>query len=201
MQNPLINILLRTHNRPIGFKRMLDSIRSQTYQNYRLIISVDNPETEKYVQGYGISDYIKPVRDETRPFPADCYFNDMIPKAQEGFIWYVDDDDFIPHNGVLELIRSTLKDGMINIYKMKSPTCIIPNYEITGKAIVECCIGTPCFIIPVEIAGLVKWAGQSGSDYLYIKELSEKVGTDKINWIDEIIYHIDKPSQRGKGEF
>lgn len=57
--NNLINILIRTSNRPNGFARIIDNIRSQTYKNYRIIVSVDNDETEEYVRKYKDVEYIR----------------------------------------------------------------------------------------------------------------------------------------------
>jgi glycosyltransferase involved in cell wall biosynthesis len=178
---------------------MFDSIQSQIYKNYRLIISVDNEKTAGYVKENGITDYIFIIKDMNMPYPADSYFNILIAEAKEGFIWCVDDDDFIPHEKVLEIISQNVKPDMISIFKMQSNT-IIPGPSVFGKSIQVCQIGTPCFVVPIEIAGRVKWRGESGSDYYYIKELTDKIGVDRINWVDEIIYKIDAPNQRGKEE-
>lgn len=197
--NNLINILLRTHNRPQGFKRMLESIRNQTYKNYKLIISVDNDKTEDYVKNHGILDYLRLIPDRNMPYPADFYFNALISEAKEGFVWCVDDDDFLPHEKVLEVISKNIESDMISIFKMQGNT-ILPGPDVFGKLIQVCQIGTPCFVVPVEFAGRAKWKGESGSDYLYIKELTDLIGLNKVKWVNEVIYKIDKPNQRGKSE-
>jgi len=198
---PFINLLLRTHDRPAGFKRMLDSIRSQTYQNYRVIVSVDNDRTRDYVIENGISDFIYIEKNPSMSYPADSYFNYMISDVIKGFIWGVDDDDYLPHDRVLEIIAENIKKDTISIFKMKNPNTIIPGAPYFGKSIEVCHIGTPCFVVPIEIARMAEWHGESGSDFRYIKELSNIIGMDKIYWIDEIVYIVDKPNQRGKGEY
>lgn len=191
---------MRTHDRPVSFKRMLDSIRIQTYTNYRIIVSVDNEKTADYVIENGITDFIRVERDSSLPYPADFYFNTLIAAVKEGLIWGIDDDDFLPHERVLENIAKSINPSMINIFKMRSINTDIPGQGYFGHKIEVCHIGTPCFIVPIEIARKASWKGESGSDFTYIKELSNIVGMNKINWVDEIIYQIDKPNQRGKGE-
>jgi len=52
MKNPLINILVRTSNRPNFFAKCYQSIREQTYKNIRLIVSYDDEFTKEYTSGY-----------------------------------------------------------------------------------------------------------------------------------------------------
>ena len=50
MKNPLINILTRTSNRPIGFKNCELSIKNQTYKNIKHIVSYDNDNDLTYLK-------------------------------------------------------------------------------------------------------------------------------------------------------
>ena len=198
----LLNLLLRTHNRPLGFKRMLGSIKSQTYTDYRIIVSVDNEVTEKYVIDNGISDYIKICPDPKHQFPADAYFNTMLAEVKEGYVWCVDDDDFVAHERVLEIIACNVVQDKISIFKMQTANnSVLPGPGYFGSKVEVCHIGTPCFVVPIDIAKQVKWGGISGSDFFYIRDVVNLVGYDHVLWVDEIIYKIDKPSQRGRGEF
>ena len=196
--NPLINILIRTHNRPLGFKRLLDSIDAQTYKNYRIIVSVDNDKTKEYVISNGILDFIS--IDKSIIGKYNLYLNVLIAETKEGFNWIFDDDDFLPNDKTLEVITNNLKEGMISIFKMKKPKAIHPSSSSFGKTIQYCDIGTPCFVVPVEIAKQALWQHGAGRDYFYIKALADKIGMDKINWVDEIICEIDCPNQHGKSE-
>ena len=51
------NIMVRTSNRPNYFSDCIKSIRSQIYENYKIIVSVDNYFSKKYVEKLNI----KPV--------------------------------------------------------------------------------------------------------------------------------------------
>jgi glycosyltransferase involved in cell wall biosynthesis len=187
---PLINILIRTSDRPNSFKRLLETIRCQTFNNYRLIVSVDNDQTKEYVIENGIKDFIRMEKNNVLMKTADLYFNFLIASALEGFVWGVDDDDFLPNERVIETITNNIKENMLNIFRMKSRS-ILPEEHVLKRG----GIGTPCFVIPVCMARQVAWQAPYASDYTYIKELSDKFGLDKIHWVDEIICQIDKPNQ------
>lgn len=189
---PLINIMIRTSNRPISFKRLLGTIKDQTCSNYKLVISVDNDKTAEYVKENGFNDYLYMNKNDESMKTADLYFNYLIASVEEGFVWGVDDDDFLPNNKVIETINKNIKEGMINIFRMKCiRKGILPKEHIVKRGH----IGTPCFIIPVEMAKKVKWKAPYASDFTYIKELTDLYGEDTVNWIDEVICEIDKPNQ------
>jgi hypothetical protein len=196
---PVINIMIRTSDRPISFKRLLGTIRNQTYNNYKLIVSIDNDQTRSYVLESGITDYLYMNKNAESMKTADLYFNYLIASVNEGYVWGVDDDDFLPNNEVIHTISNNLKEGMINIFKMKSIRAgILPEEH----KVLRGHIGTPCFIIPVEMANKVKWKAPYASDYSYIKDIVDMYGEDKINWVDEVVCEIDKPNQGetpGKG--
>ena len=93
---PLINIMIRTSNRPISFKRLLGTIKDQTCSNYKLVISVDNDKTAEYVKENGFIDYLYMDKNNESMKTANLYFNYLIASVEEGFVWGVDDDDFYP---------------------------------------------------------------------------------------------------------
>jgi glycosyltransferase involved in cell wall biosynthesis len=176
----------------------MNCIDVQTYKNYRVIVSVDNDETQGYVTSNGIAGFV--IIDKSIRGKYNLYLNVLIAETREGFNWIIDDDDFMPHDKVLEVISRNLNDDMISIFKMKKPRAIHPSQNSFGRVIQFCDIGTPCFVVPVEIAKQVLWQHGAGMDYRYIKELSDKIGMEKINWVNEIICEIDKPNQHGKSE-
>lgn len=190
--SPLINILIRTSNRPVSFKRLLGTIKSQTCNNYKLVISVDNDKTVEYVKENGFIDYLYMNRNNESMKTADLYFNYLIASVEQGFVWGVDDDDFLPNNTVIDTINKNIKADMINIFRMK---CIKKGVLPEDHTVRRGHIGTPCYVIPVEMAKKVKWKAPYASDFTYIKELTELYGENKINWVDEVICEIDKPNQ------
>ena len=106
---PLINIMIRTSNRPISFKRLLGTIKDQTCSNYKLVISVDNDKTAEYVKENGFNDYLYMDKNNESMKTANLYFNYLIASVEEGFVWGVDDDNFLPNNKVIETINKNKK--------------------------------------------------------------------------------------------
>src|SRR5690606_24316824 len=67
---PLLNILVRCHDRPGGIKRLLDSI---DYPNYRVIASYDNQSTLKYIKLMPLTRVKVTPRPHRTPPPGEEY--------------------------------------------------------------------------------------------------------------------------------
>src|SRR6188768_2413240 len=93
---PLINILIRTSQRPILFQRCLQSIQQQTYKNIRVIVSYDFD-----------CDYIPNWCDKIRVQKGDSgyywnlYCNELKEAVTDGWFMVVDDDDFMNSKSVI----------------------------------------------------------------------------------------------------
>lgn len=119
--NNLINILIRTHRRPDGFKKLIDSIKSQTYKNYRIIVSVDDMATFEYVLKHKIRiDDIVLIDGEdvnnkvSESFagsnaPYNLYFNLLLQKVDEGYVYCMDDDDYFKDENSLKVISENIE--------------------------------------------------------------------------------------------
>lgn len=114
MKKPLINILTRTSNRPIGFDINVKSVKEQTYDNINHIIGYDNDEDLNYINKYDGLIKVKVDREslisaDTSPNPMtgkysphNLYFNEMMKIVTDGWIIYYDDDDKLAHPMVIE---------------------------------------------------------------------------------------------------
>lgn len=196
--NEKLTILLRTSNRPHGFKRMLESIKSQTYlKNCNLIVSVDDDDSEKYVKEAGISGYIRFNR-EPRQHPShnpyNLYFNHMISNVNNGWIYCVDDDDYLHDDRVFERMIQTLKDpNKIYIFKLLDikGDKTLPSHSF-GEYLARGDISTQCFVVHSKHASRVKWRAIQAGDYFYIRDLIRIMGFNSVKWIDDIIYTMDR---------
>lgn len=189
-----INILMRTSNRPRGFNRMIESIRTQTYKNYRIIVSVDNDETENYVKKYSDVEYIK-MTPVTRTDPSHCpynlYFNSLINEVNEGWIFFIDDDDVLNGPNTLMKISKNVSDpDLLYVFRMQYTNRVVPNRNF-GKDIVGGDIATPNIIVNKKNAARSKWPDRRMGDFTYISGLVSEMGKDSIRWIDEITYVVN----------
>ena len=94
------NILIRTSNRPNEFKRCLKSIYDQNYSNIFLIIGYDNSDTLNYIQSENIS--INHILIDLQrywfskfDYYYNLYCNELLKHVNNGWCFFLDDDDEI----------------------------------------------------------------------------------------------------------
>lgn len=188
----MINIILRTSGRPNYFRKCLKSIVEQTYQHYRLWITVDDDYTEQYVKGYGLN-YIKVNKNypsdmdlkimEDHPGLRYCgynlYFNQVLDRIREGHIMYLDDDDMFYDNMSLETIAENL-NGLV-LWKVGFPGKTIPEPEYFGKKPEICHISGIGFAHPVTWR---RWDCFNCGDFRFVDKL---YGEMEPKWIDQVL--------------
>lgn len=201
----MLNILIRTHRRPGGFKRMMQSIEAQTYKNYKVYVSVDDDLTYQYVAAYGIDEnYIVRIdRDNLDGLtpksdaPYNLYFNLLLAKVKSGYVYCVDDDDILFDESSLSAIAGELKDKQtLYLFKMLWFGSGIPAHSFGIKPTAGD-IGTPCFCCHIGLARKAVWGGGQISDWEYINELHSIA--KEVKWVDKIVYNVIAPSG-GKSE-
>lgn len=161
---PLINILIRTSNRPKQFSNLLDSIIKQDYPNIRLIIGYDKIEALRYIPKGLETVFVS--ADHTLPFYYDCYLNDMMQLIDEGYIWCVDDDETVNPN----VISQFPLEGPGFILQLQRQKTIVPqnlNFSIG-------LIGMPCMIIHHTLKNEAKISGHGRGDSYWIREILSK---------------------------
>ena len=193
----MINILIRTHNRPKHLKECIKSIENQAYKDWRIIISADNNRAEKYTKPYGYeyirTDKIKykkrKEKSRMRKYWNE-YFNVLQGRATEGFIIYMDEDMVLYTENSLQLVADNSCEDKLLIYKYKvrEDIGIRPYRRDWGKTPVRTHINTGCFSHPAKHK--VRWRGISAGDYFAVSYLYNKL---KTTWLDEIILMGQQP--------
>jgi hypothetical protein len=189
-KEPIINILIRTSNRPSYFKVCMDSIKMQTYKNINIFVSLDN-ENDKYTIPYKVYPIrVKPKhvpkRSKTEDygicFPANNYLNDLQKHVKEGLIMYLDDDDELNDEKTLEKIVNEYKKGNDLIFwRVKIGQRIIPTAKNWEKEpMVKDISGIG---IAYDSKYKVKWEPYKRGDYRVAKKLYKKA--KMISWINE----------------
>jgi hypothetical protein len=142
-ENPIVNILVRTANRPNFFVKCIKSIQKQTYQNINIFVSIDDKSND-YTIKYPVypvfvnktNEYHLPDTSENygRVMTYNLYFNSMYPRIDKGLILYLDDDDCYPETNSIEKIVNEYKKGNeLIIWKVKIGNKVIPEPEYFGK--------------------------------------------------------------------
>lgn len=180
MEQQLINILIRTSQRPALFARCLQSISAQTYPRYRIIVAYDRPEALAYIPAELTKLYVQ--ADKSLPFFYDRYCNQLRTLVTEGWFCFLDDDDILTRPTILEelaqhftdpheaLICQFLRNG---IEKPRTP-------YIRRRIIEEGKIGLPCLVLHSKHKHLSELDGQKSGDYRYIKAVTDQLPTKFI---------------------
>jgi glycosyltransferase involved in cell wall biosynthesis len=197
-----INVITRTSNRPNGFDRNYHSIKSQTYKNINHIVIYDNPDdytnyVSKYdgITVYGvdrqklIDNYKGPIFYNKMFWPSyhNLYFNPVLQTIDEGWVIFLDDDDFFTDETTVEKIVNNLQDeDTMYIWKMiVGSMTVIPRQDAyTTKKFSLGNIGGSCFTVHSKWAKKCEWDGFKCGDFRYIQSL-DKIVPNK-EWIDEI---------------
>mgnify|MGYP001551588463 CR=1 FL=1 len=161
---PLINILIRTSNRPDLFKRCLQSIYDQRYPNVRIIVSVDNDGVD-YVPSE--IETIRVTPDKSKDFYYDLYINDLKAMVNDGYYFCLDDDDTLAPNVLNELVL----DAPAILCQINHLGRVLPISVNFGLG----CVGFPCLILHHSLKSLAMVSGLDHGDTHYIREVQSKV--------------------------
>jgi glycosyltransferase involved in cell wall biosynthesis len=127
---PLVTIGLTTYNRPDFLRESVNSVLNQTYQNFKLLIGNDYPETKITFKSLGIEfDERIEIFNFEKNIGEINNLNFLLNKSDKGwFTWLADDDIF--HESFLEsLIKSSVRldEKIVAVY------CPYISGEIPGK--------------------------------------------------------------------
>jgi hypothetical protein len=148
MQAPLINILIRTHQRPTLFQRCLASVQSQNYPNIRVIVSTDCECN--YVPDW--CERIKVMPHPELEYGYDLYVNDLKAQVTDGWMLILDDDEVLSPNCLSKL---TLNSCAI-IVQLDYMGNILP----IDAQIKPGRIGMPCIILHHSLKDLIDMKGE-----------------------------------------
>lgn len=203
-KQPIVNILVRTSNRPIYFKKCIESIENQTYKNVNVFVSYDNENTNKYLIPYKVypvkvnrknENEIKLINDSNfgLPFPSNLYLNYLFEKIQSGIVLYLDDDDKLSEPTALAKIVKELEKSELCFWNVKNKNRVIPKASNFGKEPVCCDISGIGFAYKKHLGNGIKWTEWKRGDYRVAAELYKR--TKKVSWINEILTE----TQNGEG--
>lgn len=173
----LLNLLIRTSNRPIQFKRCIESIYAQTSKDINIIVSYDREEALDY-----IPHYISKVRvwpEINALYPYNLYCNDLKRLVTSGWFAYLDDDDFIINPRSIEKIRTHLlnKDEAVICQFTRNGRVKPPFRQMDEGRIVKGYIGMPCIFLHHSHKDVAEFRATEDADYFFIKEVAEKMKT------------------------
>lgn len=209
----LINILTRTSNRPVGFKRCYNSIKYQSYTNIKHYVSYDNTEDLSYLNGLNLElvdvsnlnkekTNLKTDDDGNQYAPYNLYCNELLNHVEDGWIIFLDDDDNLYHNKIIEEIVEMIgkiddKDRLF-IWQMRYPDGrLLPtNTQIRNREIKKNFIGSPCYMFHSKYKNQVRWDSFKASDFRFLLQLMQLI-PNKV-YLSKIITQINNYGDLGQ---
>src|ERR1700748_2286539 len=122
-EKPLINILIRTSNRPKLFLKCLKSVTDQDYKNIRIIVSYDNDAALRYIPS-GL-EILKVYKRPEFQFGYDDYCNSLKSLVTDGWYAWIDDDDILMPNVLSKIVL----DAPVILVQLNRNGNIVPQSE------------------------------------------------------------------------
>lgn len=197
MDEKLINIITRTHNRPEEFRRCMSSFLQQTYNNVNWIIGTDT-ECPYYPQAHKVYiDYGEPLNIPEGKYyaPWNLYLNELQTLVKDGYVMYLDDDDEFTTPKSLQRIAANVEEDSLLVWKVQ----IFPKWTVPSKSFGH-------YIMAGDFSGIgmafhtkhlpVDWGNISYGDYRVAMQLIKK-GL-KIKWLDMVLTKTQNGARNGK---
>jgi hypothetical protein len=198
----LINVITRTSNRPKGFDRNYQSVKNQSHKNIKHIVTYDNQEDyDNYLSKYDdiekfqidrqnlIDNYQGPFFYNKMFWPSyhNLYFNPVLQTINDGWIIFLDDDNFFYDQNSVSNISSHLNDpDKLYVWKMQPPNNqTIPRPESFQHKVIKIGdIDTGCIAFHSKWAKSCQWDGFKCGDFRFIHALSKVIPNSE--WIDKV---------------
>jgi len=192
----MINILVRTSYRPEQFKRMFDSVEAQTFKNWQMIVATDDSRALSYIPSRPNVFVFKVQPDKEFPFFWNLYCNELKAQVNDGWFFYLDDDDYLVNEHALRNASKHLREDSGTVFQfMRNKLAKPGRIEINNKLIVKGRIGGSCLFLHSKHRDLAHWDGQKASDFRFIKAVSEKI---KLNFVAVPIVKAGNNGLHGK---
>ena len=209
-KEPVINILIRTSNRPKYFKSCIESVFQQSYKHIKIFVSYDDLQSYEYLKSYkGIKTLRVFSKQENYPkqdvlrgsqqkkFPANLFLNDLMNEVNSGYILVLDDDDYlISPNSIQTIVDNISGDDDLLFWRVQLPgSKVIPEDEYFGKAPVFLHIAGIGFTFNHKYINNAQWDGWKGGDYAVATKLYMAI-PNKI-YIDKVLTGLQRTTGMG----
>ena len=181
-----INILIRTSDREEKFKKCIESIHNQQYSNYKIIVCYDKICSREYINE-NIENFHVEI-DSEEHYKYNLYCNLLLEKVKEGFILFLDDDDYLCHSKVFQIINDNIddKNSFLIWNYMRTDQLIYPK----KLPIIKLGEIASCSFLFHSLYKNIKWEDKIYGDFRFVKCLLESHKL-KIKYIDFILTKIN----------
>ena len=187
----VINILIRTSNRPNFFKKCIESVLMQNYKNYKVHVCYDKINSYQYLTKYNNIQYFYINIDNPNKYKFNLYCNHLLERVKNEYVIFLDDDTVFTHNMCLKILNDKLNKNDLIIWKyLRSDKLIFPKNNCPNKGDID----TSSFMGHVGIYKNCKWWDKKNGDLNFIQQVIIKNKPNIIH-LDNILtktQHINK---------
>lgn len=165
-----LNILIRTSKRPSFFKKCIESILTQKYNNYHIYICYDNMDSLNYITDYETTNtnitsfFVK--NNSIEKYKFNLYNNDLMDKVTDGFILFLDDDDIYTHDQCFKVINENIiDDNSILLWEFMRPDKLVYPKTINNIKLGEIDTTSICFNNKYKYFS--RWKDKQCGDYYF----------------------------------
>lgn len=180
--NHKITILIRTRSgRGKQLAKCLQSITEQTYKNYSVVIGSDYglPNSLILIPNLSLGQYF-----------YNDYCNVLKDEVNDGYFFFLDDDDLLVDNTALERIANNLNENGLICQMKRCNGTKKPSNDMIDKQIINIGkIGMPCLVLHSKHKNIADITPVSHGDFDWIKSVSEQV---ELNFCKEVLVYSEK---------
>lgn len=194
-----IHIIVRSHLRETYFKKVIESIVKQNYEKYIIHVAYDHIDSLDYInQNMNHKMIVHKVerRSDENVF-FDLYCNDIKDKINDGWIMFLDDDNYFIHPDCLKIINMNLKEKIVVWSFLRPDKLITPNLNKLRYGEIDNC----SYIFYHSIKNDGQFGDFYGSDFQFINSLIAKHKTLLIDFTLISTQYDDKVSNNGNYEY
>lgn len=169
---PVVNVLVRTHNRPELFNICIESIYEQNV-NCRILVSYDNYNNLDYIIEYPEVETNFLSVSSTNKYKFNLYCNYLLADVNDGWIFFLDDDDMLLHPNSIRIILQHIEHEYdLIIWKfLRSDGEIYPK-DLDNITKGEICSCNFCF--HSKFKNLSSWSSKQFGDFYFFENLIKK---------------------------
>ena len=198
----MINILVRTSNRPKCFADCIASIESQTYQDYRLIVGSDTREYYpmpyhpiRYQRELSNGQFIQLRESKARHFPFNLYLNELMRHCKDGYVLFLDDDDEFTSTDSLGIIAKELQNPVdAAFWRVRICENIFPSDKNFGQRPVVKDISGIGLAFHTDYIPMLQFDPYKQADYRLADRIYSLLN---VHWIDEVLTQTQRRSDNG----
>ncbi|RZJ71088.1 glycosyltransferase family A protein [Flavobacterium sp.] len=193
MTDPQIIILIRlSKGRKKVFERCVQSLRSQTFQDFNVAVSIDDPECAAWVpKDFQLFSLAK------SSFSGDFFYNGYcnvlksayVPISSKHWFFFLDCDDYLATDDALERIAQHLKDPWqaVVCQMSRADGKLKPSDELmNSRHIISGRVGLPCLILRAQYKTTLEIGTEENSDFQWIKTLTDNLAT---KFVKQVLVH------------